>query len=238
MESQFDPADLWEESAHAEREYVEAAPSDQTVATVERNLGYRLPAFYVQLARSHNGGTLADCPSPDPSANHVGEQTVVVKTVGRILGILALVVLTVAITIDVRAAGSSIRVDTSKGCKRNPAVVDKCYWTKGTLKIWSGSPEVRISVAAPRRVLGVMDIEDPIMPDCLHKLLDLNNEIRGEFLVCPFEPERAGHMRMVCVDEVKSVVVKTWPRDDSTPGATVKKGPAWCPLGSGRRPQT
>jgi hypothetical protein len=71
--------------------------------------------------------------------------------------------------------------------------------------------------------------------DCLHSILDLNNEILGDFLVCPFSVEKKGHMRMVCVEEAQDLTVKTWPRDENAVGPSLKKGPSHCPLGTGHR---
>ncbi|WP_052302883.1 SMI1/KNR4 family protein [Cellulomonas flavigena] len=58
--------DFWDDSAYALAEYVGARPSDELVASVEAELGYRLPASYVALMRWHNGGTprLTACPTP------------------------------------------------------------------------------------------------------------------------------------------------------------------------------
>lgn len=54
----FDFGEFWDDSEYALREYVEAPPSDDLIASVEAELGgYRLPAAYIELARVHNGGT-------------------------------------------------------------------------------------------------------------------------------------------------------------------------------------
>lgn len=39
-------------------EYHEASPTDEDIRSIELELGYRLPAAYVHLARRHNGGLL------------------------------------------------------------------------------------------------------------------------------------------------------------------------------------
>jgi len=56
VKDQYHPADFWEISEYAEREYVEGLPSAQMIADVENSLGYKLPDAYVQLAQSQNGG--------------------------------------------------------------------------------------------------------------------------------------------------------------------------------------
>jgi hypothetical protein len=52
----FDVAGFWRQSDHADGEYVDVAPSDETIARVEAELGYRLPSAYIALARRQNGG--------------------------------------------------------------------------------------------------------------------------------------------------------------------------------------
>ena len=52
----FDVEHFWEPSEYALREYVGAPLTDEAVATVERQLGYKLPASYVELMRFQNGG--------------------------------------------------------------------------------------------------------------------------------------------------------------------------------------
>lgn len=49
--------DFWDDTAYALKSYVEPAPSDELIQSVEAELGYRLPAFYVAMMRQHNGGT-------------------------------------------------------------------------------------------------------------------------------------------------------------------------------------
>ena len=39
----FDFANFWEDSAYALKEYVSEAPSDELIASVEQELGYKLP---------------------------------------------------------------------------------------------------------------------------------------------------------------------------------------------------
>lgn len=47
---------FWQDSDYAEKENIDEPPTDETVRSVERALGYRLPASYVTLARYQNGG--------------------------------------------------------------------------------------------------------------------------------------------------------------------------------------
>ncbi|MEV4479457.1 SMI1/KNR4 family protein [Micromonospora coxensis] len=65
---------------------LEAPLTDEVLRTVEAQLGHRLPAAYVDLARRHNGGSFARYAHPAPSrtswaADHVGVCTL--AAIGR-----------------------------------------------------------------------------------------------------------------------------------------------------------
>jgi hypothetical protein len=58
----FDFNGFWEDNEYSLREYVGALPSDELIASVEQELGYKLPASYIELMKLHNGGTpYKDC---------------------------------------------------------------------------------------------------------------------------------------------------------------------------------
>ena len=46
----------WDDSMYALKEYVSDPPSDELIASVEEELGYKLPAAYIWLMKQHNGG--------------------------------------------------------------------------------------------------------------------------------------------------------------------------------------
>lgn len=52
----FDVTDFWEQGEDADEEYVGAPLTPEQVAAVERELGYKLPASYVELMKHQNGG--------------------------------------------------------------------------------------------------------------------------------------------------------------------------------------
>ena len=52
----FDLTSFWEDSEYALKEYVSEMPSDELIASVEQELGYKLPASYIWLMKQHNGG--------------------------------------------------------------------------------------------------------------------------------------------------------------------------------------
>ena len=52
----FDVADFWEQSDYALREYVDKPLTPEIVRAVEDELGYKLPASYIELMGYQNGG--------------------------------------------------------------------------------------------------------------------------------------------------------------------------------------
>ncbi len=51
-----EPSQFWDDDRLALEEYVDEAPSDTLIASVETELGYRLPETYLALMKQHNGG--------------------------------------------------------------------------------------------------------------------------------------------------------------------------------------
>lgn len=52
----FDFVEFWEASEYADEQYVAPPPTDESVAAIERELGFKLPAAYIELAKHQNGG--------------------------------------------------------------------------------------------------------------------------------------------------------------------------------------
>ena len=52
----FDFTEFWNDSNYALQEYVDVTPSDELILEAEEELGYKLPASYIELMKLHNGG--------------------------------------------------------------------------------------------------------------------------------------------------------------------------------------
>jgi hypothetical protein len=52
----FDFSDFWDYDDYALEYYEEKWPTDEIIASVEEELGYKLPASYIELMRIRNGG--------------------------------------------------------------------------------------------------------------------------------------------------------------------------------------
>ena len=55
--SGFNIGSFWENSEYAQEHYVSDPPSDELIASIEEELGFKLPGAYLALMRSQNGGT-------------------------------------------------------------------------------------------------------------------------------------------------------------------------------------
>ena len=66
----FDFTNFWDDNEYALKEYVSDPPSDELIASVEEELGYKLPASYIWLMKRHNGGIpVNDCyPTDEPTS--------------------------------------------------------------------------------------------------------------------------------------------------------------------------
>lgn len=53
----FDFSGFWDDSEYSIKEYVGEFPTDELILSVEKELGYKLPASYIELMKLHNGGT-------------------------------------------------------------------------------------------------------------------------------------------------------------------------------------
>lgn len=105
----------------------------------------------------------------------------------------------------------------SRQCKSNPKVIGACYVVHGRATVGSGTPALRIWPVGTKRMLGVTagpiadDADDPIAPE---KMLSFTNDVEaifGDFEVCPFTPERKGHMQLVCVQSATKLFMKRLP---------------------------
>lgn len=52
----IDLDDFWDDCEYSLSHYVEPHPSNELIASIEAEIGYTLPAAYIELARLHNGG--------------------------------------------------------------------------------------------------------------------------------------------------------------------------------------
>lgn len=66
----FEFTNFWDNSAYAKKEYINAYPSEELIAEVEGELGYKLPESYIWLMKRQNGGVPVNCcfPTAEPTS--------------------------------------------------------------------------------------------------------------------------------------------------------------------------
>jgi hypothetical protein len=97
-------------------------------------------------------------------------------------------------------------------CRNQPALIGKCFTVRGRLSLYNGAPTVRLWRAGTKRMLGVSASYAQegysSIPEELEKQLTWENELWGDFLVCPFTPQRPKEMQLICIERGKNVVAR------------------------------
>jgi hypothetical protein len=108
-------------------------------------------------------------------------------------------------------ASALFATDNPTICAARSDLAGPCYQVHGRLRLTNGSPGVRLWVIGTKRVLGVGTLEDDennIMPvKVSSQFLNTATQIYADFLVCPFEKDIPGKMRMICIESAKNMIV-------------------------------
>ena len=102
-------------------------------------------------------------------------------------------------------------------CK-TAAIAARCYWTRGRLGFYNGTPAFRLWKIGTHRVLGIytgppldkygLDNEDPEFPAVVRRMFPpMGSTLVGDFEVCPLEPERPRTMQAACIEGAKNLRV-------------------------------
>ena len=90
-------------------------------------------------------------------------------------------------------------------CECQPKLVGKCFTVRGSVAVYRTAPTVRIAIAGSKRVLGLKDG----LPEFLEEDLEVrDNQVIGEFVVCPFTRPKPGAIQLVCIASAHDMVVK------------------------------
>ena len=111
------------------------------------------------------------------------------------------------------SARSPVREAAEKTCREHPQINGKCFSVRGRLSVYNGAPAVRIWRIGTRRVLGISEQRFNLpgyrnLPESLAHELNGDNEILGDFLVCPFTRPKPREMQLVCIESAKNVTVQ------------------------------
>ena len=111
------------------------------------------------------------------------------------------------------SAGSPRQSVAEKSCRQHPQLIGKCFVVRGSLSVYNGAPAVRLRRTGTRRMLGVSEQRFNLsgyrnLPEDLTEQLNGDNEITGDFLVCPFTKPKPREMQLVCIDSAGNTVVR------------------------------
>lgn len=100
-----------------------------------------------------------------------------------------------------------------KSCRTHPQLIGRCFKVRGRLSVYNGAPAVRLWRVGTRRMLGVSEQRFAIsgyrnIPSDIESQISPDADIFGDFLVCPFTPQRPGEMQLVCIEAGKNLVVR------------------------------
>lgn len=74
-------SEFWEDSDYARKSYVSEPPTDEMIASVEEELGYKLPASYIALMKQQNGGIPRNTNFPTEEATSWAEDHIAITSI-------------------------------------------------------------------------------------------------------------------------------------------------------------
>lgn len=77
----LDLSQFWDDSSYAESTYTMEAPGDALIASVEEELGYKLPASYIALMKQRNGGIPQNTCFPTKIATSWAEDHIAISSI-------------------------------------------------------------------------------------------------------------------------------------------------------------
>jgi len=88
-----------------------------------------------------------------------------------------------------------------------------CFSVKGRLSYYNGAPATRIWIVGTHRMLGIPSEDSELPAEVKVLLKSFDDQIYGDFVVCPLTKERPRTMRMVVVRSARHVVDRPEPYD-------------------------
>ena len=87
MNTYFDILDFstfWDESDYYRKNCTEPSPSPELIQSIEEELGYKLPASYIELMKSRNGGAPKNTAFPTSEATSWAEDHIAISSISSI----------------------------------------------------------------------------------------------------------------------------------------------------------
>ena len=106
-----------------------------------------------------------------------------------------------------------ISVVTGTSCKENPQVIGECFTVHGRLGLVNGTPSVRLWKTGTDRILGIAEGSFTLsgyrnLPETIEKQLNQDIYLYGDYIVCPFTPDKPGTMQHICIESVANLTIK------------------------------
>lgn len=95
--------------------------------------------------------------------------------------------------------------DDTPQCKSKPNLAGKCFVVRGRLNFFNGTPSARIWIVGTHRMLSLPSEGQELPANMKIHFQDFDDEIRGDFEVCPLKPFKTGHMQAVCVESASNL---------------------------------
>lgn len=76
---ELDFSNFWNDSDYAVKNYVSKPPTDELIASIEQELGYKLPASYIAMMKLHNGGKPKNTCFPTEEATSWAEDHIAIS---------------------------------------------------------------------------------------------------------------------------------------------------------------
>ncbi len=110
-------------------------------------------------------------------------------------------------------SAGALQSDSKNSCREHPQLIGKCFRLHGRLSVYNGAPAVRLWRVGTSRMLGVSEqrFNDPgyrNLPESLEQKLTQDNEIFGDFLVCPFTRSKPGEMQLICIESATKLRIQ------------------------------
>ena len=115
---------------------------------------------------------------------------------------------TLALSLLIAAGG--LQAAEKQPCMDDPRVIAQCFTVHGRLSVHANMRPYLWPVGT-KRLLGIADPDGAvIMPPELEAAFasDLSREAFGDFTVCPYTREAAGHLRRLCIESVSRLILR------------------------------
>jgi hypothetical protein len=126
-------------------------------------------------------------------------------------------VITLFVAATLLASGAPQRASKRKIACKTAENAGSCYWARGRLAAYNGTPTMRLWRIGTKRILAIhsgpgykkgddRENEDPELPANAERALKpFQNVVFADFEICPLEPERPGVMQDVCIESAKNI---------------------------------